>query len=54
MEKTQRLRPVQKRGNGYFLPLWAADMKDFELEEGQEVNIADIVPIKSKPRSKKK
>ena len=52
MAEQKRLRPVQKRGNGYFLPLWAADMKDFELEEGQEVNIADIVPVK--PRSKKK
>lgn len=46
MEKTQRLRPVQKRGNGYFLPLWSADMKDFKLVEGQEVDISDIAPIK--------
>ena len=52
MKEIKRLRPVQKRGNGYFLPLWAADMKDFELEEGQEVNIADIVPIKKRSRKK--
>lgn len=38
----ERLRPVKKLGNGYFIPLWVADMKDLKLEEGMEVDISDL------------
>jgi len=43
----ERLRPIKKLGNGHFIPLWAADMKDLTLEEGMEVDISELT-IKQK------
>jgi hypothetical protein len=39
----ERKRPVRKCGNSFVISLWKADIKDFELKEGDMVNIEEIV-----------
>ena len=44
-----RKRKIIKRGeNSYAIALMAPDMKDFELQEGSEVDIDDLNLIKKK------
>jgi len=37
-----RKRTIKKIGNSYFIHLLVADLKDFNLDDGDEVNIEDI------------
>ncbi len=46
-----RLRPVKLYGNTFVVTLTRSDVKDFELKEGDEVDIDDI--MKNKKRKKK-
>ncbi|MFW6130539.1 MAG: hypothetical protein ACOC56_05080 [Atribacterota bacterium] len=49
----KRLRTVRKWGNTHVVILTQPDMKDLELEVGDEVDISDIVvPEKTKKQKK--
>lgn len=38
----KRLRAIKKYGNSFVIALFQTDMKDFELKEGDEVDISEI------------
>ncbi len=46
-----RLRPIKLYGNTFVVTLTRSDVKDFELKEGDEVDIEDI--MKNKKRKKR-
>ncbi len=43
-----RYRPIKKYGNTFVVTLTTADVKDFNLKEGEEVNIEDMVKKRKK------
>lgn len=43
-----RIRPVRKYGNTFVITLTRSDMRDFELQEGDEVDIEEIIKVKEK------
>jgi antitoxin component of MazEF toxin-antitoxin module len=43
-----RKRTIKKYGNTWVIKLETSDVRDFELKEGQEVDIDDLNLIKSK------
>lgn len=47
-----RKREVKKYGGTFVIQLTPTDMKDFELEEGEQIDIEDFNSLK-KRRSKK-
>ncbi len=47
-----RYRPIKKYGGTFIITLSSADVKDFELKVGDEVDIEDI--IKNRKKVKKK
>ena len=47
-----RLRKVRKYGNSYFIALSVVDIKDFELEEGDEIDVEDCLVIKNNNKNK--
>ena len=49
-----RKRQIKKYGNTWIIKLVPSDIKDFELKEGDEVDIEDVEIIKSKKRGKKR
>ena len=46
-----RYRPIKKYGGTFIITLSSADVKDFELKVGDEVDIEDM--IKNKRKKKK-
>ena len=48
-----RKRQIKKYGNTWIIKLVPSDIKDFELQEGDEVDIEDVEIIKSKKGRKK-
>jgi len=38
----KRLRKIRKWGNSFVVPLTMIDMKDFELEEGDLIDISNL------------
>ena len=49
-----RKRTIRKYGNTFIIPLSTVDMKDFELEVGDEVDIEDLLVLNNKKKVKKK
>jgi len=48
-----RFRLVKKYGNTFIIALTRSDMKDFELKEGDEIDIEDLIKrTKKKPKKK--
>lgn len=45
-----RLREVRKIGNSWFIKLDPADVKDFNLDEGNKMDIEDILIINNNKR----
>lgn len=43
----KRLRSVKKYGNSWVIALYKADVEDFELDEGDEVDISSLKKEKS-------
>ena len=49
-----RKRKIRKYGNSYYISVTHIDMKDFELQEGDEVDIEDLLILNSQKRKRRK
>ena len=49
-----RKRTIKKYGNTWVIKLDTSDVKDFDLKEGQEVDIDDLALIKQESKKKMK
>lgn len=48
-----RKRKIRKYGNTFVIPLTAVDMQDLGYEEGDEIDIEDLVILNKKGGKKK-
>lgn len=49
----KKIRPIRKSGNSYFIKLCPADLKDFEIEVGDFVDIMEIQKVEVKDGNKR-
>lgn len=48
-----RLRKIKKYGNSWVIPLSSVDIKDFQINVGDQVDVEDLVIIPKKKEEKK-